>query len=289
MAMSEARRKAPHSAGVIERWVNEYARQQGMVVGRLQRWVWFMIVLAVLDRVRDEAGEPLFILKGGAAMELRLRLQARTTKDIDTIFRESTESMLERLDEALQAGWNDFTFERTPPEPIKNTRSMRLQIKLAYRGRRWGTVPFEVAPAEGEAGDDVEMLDAVAIEQFGLDGPSRVPSLGVRYQIAQKIHACTEPPPDGKQENPRFHDLLDLILLRELVDQDWAGVRSACVDTFKVRDKQPWPPELVIHPSWPQAFAALVAEHSFDITDVHEAARVVREMIARIDAAGDDG
>jgi hypothetical protein len=42
--------------------------------------------------------------------------------------------MLERLDEALQAGWNDFTFERTPPVPIKNTRSMRLQIKLAYRG-----------------------------------------------------------------------------------------------------------------------------------------------------------
>jgi hypothetical protein len=116
----------------------------------------------------------------------------------------------------------------------------------------------------------------------------RVPSLGVRYQIAQKIHACTEPPPDGKQENPRFHDLLDLILLRELVDQDWAGVRSACTDIFKVRGKQPWPPELVIPPSWPEAFAALAAEHGFDINDVQEAARQVREMIARIDVAGDD-
>jgi hypothetical protein len=284
--MSGARRKAPHSASVIERWVNEYAREQGMVVGRLQRWVWFMVVLAVLDRVRNEAGEPLFILKGGAAMELRLRLQARTTKDIDTIFRESTEQMLERLDEALQAGWNDFTFERTPPAPIKNTRSVRLHIKLAYRGRRWGTVLLEVAPAEGEAGDDVEMLDAIAIEQFGLDGPTRVPCLGVRYQMAQKIHACTEPPPNGKEENQRFHDLLDLILLRELVNEDWAGVRAACVDTFKVRDKQPWPPALVIQPSWPQAFAALAAEHGFDITDVHEAGRQVSELIAWIDAAG---
>jgi hypothetical protein len=188
----------------------------------------------------------------------------------------------------MQAGWNDFTFERTPPVRIKNTRSVRLQIKLAYRGRRWGTVPFEVAPAEGEAGDDVEMLDAVGIEQFGLDGPTRVPALGVRYQIAQKIHGCTEPPPDGKQENPRFHDLLDLILLRELVDRDWAGVRSACVDTFKVHGKQPWPPELVIHPSWPEAFAALAAEHGFEVTDVQEAARQIREMIARIDVADDD-
>jgi hypothetical protein len=37
MARSEARRKAPHNVGVIERWVNEYARDQGMAVGRLQR------------------------------------------------------------------------------------------------------------------------------------------------------------------------------------------------------------------------------------------------------------
>jgi Nucleotidyl transferase AbiEii toxin, Type IV TA system len=286
--MSQARRKAPHSTSVIERWINEYAREEGMVVNRLQRWVWFMVVLAVLDRVRGEDGEPLFILKGGAAMELRLRLQARTTQDIDTIFRRSIETMLERLDEALQAGWGEFTFERTPPESIKHTRSVRLKIKLAYRGRRWGTVPFEVAPIEGEAGNDIETVNAIAIDQFGLDGLIRVPCLGVRYQIAQKIHACTEPPIDGKNENPRFHDLLDLIFLRDLVAGDaWPGVRRACVDTFEVRGKHSWPPELIVHASWPQAFVALAVEHGVGITDVDEAARQVREMIARIDTARD--
>lgn len=287
--MAEVRRKAPFSTNVLEKWVNEYAREEGVAVKRLQRWIWFMVVLAVLDGVRDADGEPLFLLKGGAAMELRLQLEARTTKDIDTVFRESMASMLVRLDEGLQAGWGDFTFERTEPEPIKDTRSVRVSIKLSYRGKRWGTVPLEVAPAEGKSGTDIEDLDAIRIGQFGLEGPERVACLGIRYQIAQKIHACTEPPPKGQDENIRFHDPLDLILLRDLVpDVGWPAVRAACIDTFETRAKHAWPPELVVYPSWPASFAALAEEQGFEIIDVEEAVRQVREMIARIDAATGD-
>jgi hypothetical protein len=286
--MAEPVRKPPLSTKVIEKWVSDYAREEGVAVNRLQRWIWFMVVLAVLDRVRDEAGEPLFLLKGGAAMELRLHLQARTTKDIDTVFREAMKSMLERLDEALQNGWGDFSFERTPPEPIKETRSVRLVIKLSYRGKRWGTVQLEVAPAEGGSGDDVDTVDAIGIEQFGLAGPDRISCLGIRYQIAQKIHACTEPPHEGKDENPRFHDTMDLILLRDLVEDDgWRAVRNACIDTFQTRAKHSWPPELIVYPSWPEAFAALAEGQDFPILAVEDAAAQVREMIIRIDAATD--
>lgn len=38
------------------------------------------ILSAVLDRVRDEDGDPLFALKGGGPMELRLGLTARASK-----------------------------------------------------------------------------------------------------------------------------------------------------------------------------------------------------------------
>jgi hypothetical protein len=287
--MAEVRRKAPFSTNVLAKWVNEYARDEGVAIKRLQRWIWFMVVLAVLDGVRDAEGEPLFLLKGGAAMELRLQLEARTTKDIDTVFRESMESMLTRLDEALQAGWGDFTFERAEPEPIEDVHSVRLSIKLSYRGKRWGTVPLEVTPAEGKSGTDIEDLDAIGIGQFGLEGPERIACLGIRYQIAQKIHACTEPPPEGEDENIRFHDLMDLILLRDLVREDgWPAVRAACIDTFETRAKHAWPPELVVYPSWPDSFAALAEEQGFAITDVQEAARQVREMIVRIDGATGD-
>lgn len=286
--MAEARRKAPHSTSVIQKWVGDYARDKGVAASRLQRWIWFMIVLALLDRVRDEQDEPLFLLKGGAAMELRFQLEARTTKDIDTVFREAMPSMLERLDEALQAGFGDFTYERNEPELITDTRSVRLAIKLSYRGKRWGTVQLEVAPAEGRSGDDVETLNAIGIDQFGLEGPERIPCLGIRYQIAQKLHACTAPPLEGRDENLRFHDPIDLILLRGLVAQDgWNAVRLACLDTFQIRGMHSWPPDLVVYPSWPGAFAALAEDQGFDITDVEDAARQVREMIERINAATD--
>lgn len=284
--MADIPRKPPHNVGVIERRVGERARADGVLVARLQRWVQFMVLLAALDRVRDEIGEPLFLLKGGTAMELPLRTQARTTQDLDALFRESAGSMLARLDEALRGGSGEFSFERSAPRPIRETGSVPLEIKLSYRGRRWGTVPFELGPAEGTAGGDVETLAAIELEPFGLAGPERFACLGVSYQIAQKIHACTAPPPPGYRENVRVHDLIDLLLLRDLIAGDgWPAVRRACVDTFEVRGTHAWPPALAVHPSWPQAFTALAAELDFAITDVQEAARQVREMIDRIDRA----
>jgi hypothetical protein len=103
--MSPAR-KPPHNVHVLQRWVGDLAREQGIAPGRVQRWISFMVVAAMLDHARDEDGDPLFLLKGGAAMELRLGLRARATKDYDTAYREATEGMLERLDTALRHGFS---------------------------------------------------------------------------------------------------------------------------------------------------------------------------------------
>jgi hypothetical protein len=46
-----------------------------------------MVVSAVLARMRAVDGTPLFILKGGVAMQLRFEHRARTSADIDMIFR----------------------------------------------------------------------------------------------------------------------------------------------------------------------------------------------------------
>jgi hypothetical protein len=77
-------------------------------------------------------------------------------KDLDTVFRESMEVMLVRLDEALQAGYGDFTFERGEPEHIRETNSQRFDIKLSHRGRRWGTVHAALAVEQGFHISDVE-------------------------------------------------------------------------------------------------------------------------------------
>lgn len=286
MAAEKPKRKAPFNTSVLERWVGAYARETEIAPKRLNRWIQFMVLLAALEPLRDEKDKPLFVLKGGVAMELRLGLEARTTKDLDTVFRESMDEMLARLDEALRAGYGDFTFERTEAERVGETNSQRLKVMLSYRGRRWGTVQLEIAPAEGKSLEDVDSVEAIGIDDFGLDGPEDVPCLTIRYQIAQKLHACTEPPPEGKDENPRFHDLIDLLLLRPLIPGDGlAAVRAACIDTFTVRDEHDWPPELVVYPSWAEAYERLAIEQDFAVTDVEEAAAQVRDLITEIDAS----
>ena len=54
----------------------------------LRRWLGFMIVAGMLDAARHaDDGEPLFLVKGGVAMELRMNTGARAPKDLDTAFR----------------------------------------------------------------------------------------------------------------------------------------------------------------------------------------------------------
>ena len=80
-----AGRKPPHNVQVLQRWVGELARDDGIAPARLQRWISFMVVAGLLEHARDEQLDPLFVLKGGAAMELRLGLRARATSDVEHI------------------------------------------------------------------------------------------------------------------------------------------------------------------------------------------------------------
>lgn len=217
-------------------------------------------------------------------MEVRLRLRARTTKDLDAVFRGPFEDWLEALDDALAEDIGGFTYSRDAPEKIRNTNSSRVNVVLDYKGRRWGKVRLEVAPVEVSSVLDIDQVAPFDIGRFGLRAPGQVSVVGLPYLIAQKLHACTEVFKNG--ENARVHDLMDLLLARELLAPgDLRRVREACVAIFENRKKQAWPPELTVYPSWGETFARLTGEEGFPISDVEEGAAAVRELIGEIDAA----
>jgi hypothetical protein len=283
--MSSKPLRPPGNLSHLQRLANSAAREAEMPVGRYQRWINTHIISAVLDRVRDEDGEPLFTLKGGAAMELRLGVSARASKDYDAAFRARADDMLDALDRALAEDWHGFQLQHTEPELIRDTTSLRMSIRLAYKGRPWGTVQLEVAPAEGETGQEVDRVPARPLDPLQIEGPERIACVSVRYQIAQKIHACTEIYPDGR-ENDRFRDLIDLQLLRELLDRDGlSAVRSACDEIFTLRAKHVWPPEVTVWPSWVDGFAAMARDVAFYTEDVEVAAADLRAFVAEINAA----
>jgi hypothetical protein len=274
--------KPPFNVSVLERWLTEASQQTGIAAGRLRRWLGFMIVAAMLDQARHSDGEPLFLVKGGVAMELRVDSDARATKDLDTAFRESMEAVADHLDPALRTGHGDFTATRTEIEPVRDTGAVRCDIKLAYRGKSVITVKMEVAAVEGGMGDEMDHVPAKSLDHVGLTGPETVPCVAVRWQIAQKLHACTETFEHG--ENDRFRDLIDLQLLAGLVDDDeWPDVKAACIEVFEGRAKHAWPPILTVPPSWAEGYRALAEATAFSVIDVEDAAGAVRQMIEQID------
>jgi hypothetical protein len=276
-------KKLPGDVSHLQRLIGDYAPDRGMPPARLQRWLNAMIVTAVLDRVRDGDGEPVFLLKGGLAMELRLQLRARATGDYDAAFRARTEEVIDHLDKALAAPWNNFNLTRDAPETIPNTKAVRVRLRLSYKDRTWGSVQLEMAPVEGEMGRELDRVKAMSLDPLQVPLPEAANCVSLRYQVAQKLHACTEVFEYGR-ENDRFRDVMDILLVEDwLYDVGLARVREACVDIFTVRDKHTWPSTVTVYDSWRIPFAELARENGFTPTDVDEAAAALTALIAAIE------
>ena len=280
--------KPPATSRILDRWISDKARADGVAVDRARRSLSFMVVSAALSQLIDEAGVPLFMLKGGVAMELRFGLRARASKDYDTAFRQEMTHLEVVLDAAQRHPVGKFVVSAGPARPIGPTGALRILLTIRYGTQPWGKVTLEVSAIEGGAGRAEEIdyrKPSPAFSMFGIEETQTdVPCLPVRWQMAQKLHACTEIL--GHKENARFWDLFDLLLLEELVADDaWGDLRAACEEVFSLRGKHSWPPTVTVSPGWLAPYADLAEKAEFPITDVHAAADAVTAIIARIAAA----
>ena len=280
--------KAPATSRVLDRWISDKARADGAAVDRARLSLSFMVVSAALSKIVDEDGVPLFILKGGVAMELRFGLRARASKDYDTAFRQELARLEAALETAPQHPVGKFVVSAGPATTIGPTAALQITLTLRYGTQPWGKVKLEVSAVEGGSGRAEEIDYRKPSPEFSVFGieeaQADVPCLPVRYQIAQKLHACTDIL--THKENERFQDLLDLLLLKELLnDEAWRGVRAACEEVFSLRGKHPWPPTVTVFPGWPAPYASLAEKVAFPITDIYVAAGAVTAMIARIATA----
>lgn len=66
-----------------------------------------MTLIGALDRVRADE-QSRFLVKGGVSMELRLGLGARSTQDLDIVFRGRTAELLDALEEAFEHPYSGF-------------------------------------------------------------------------------------------------------------------------------------------------------------------------------------
>ena len=264
----------------LEQLIGRYSRDEAVAADRVRRWVSTMALLGALERAAPDRAQPRFVLKGGVAIELRVRTGARATKDVDVVFRGDSGKLLDALDDAFAEPYCDFAFRRGAPAD-HGPHAQRFDVRLSYQTRAWATVRLEVSGPEVGA-DEPEYVDAISLEDFRLSGPRVIACLPLRFQIAQKLHAVSERPVD--RPNDRFRDLVDLLVLRELID-DLSALRLACETTFATRATHAWPPSLEAPASWRVGYARLAGEVDLDVIDVDAAAGEVRAFIAAIVAS----
>jgi hypothetical protein len=269
----------PQTRTALEQLVGRYSKHYQVPQGRIRNWISFMVLAGALERVRNESGATAFVVKGGVALELRLRLRARATRDFDAVFRDQCGEMSQILDLALGQPYGDFQFARRGEIRELGGKAKRIEVRVQYRGKSWATVQLEVSAAAGRE-IEAERIPATDLSELGLDGPEFIHCLSARFQIAQKIHAVTTPARENRP-NDRYRDLVDLWLLRHIGIHP-GEVRAACEDVFRVREMHPWPPDLHVPEHWATPFARLAGEVGLPTADVEEAASSLRDWIAVI-------
>lgn len=274
-------------AKALSKAARGFAAEHGVAEARVRQWISYMALGGALANAGSyegvEGAPPKFAIKGGVALELRLRDRARATRDLDIVVNHPTAELVRELEEALTMPYEGFTFRRKGEPHGMPNGAVRLNVAVDYYGAAWGTVQMDLARFES-GGTEIDLVDALPLATLGVRGPDQLPCLSLRYHIAQKIHGMTQPPTVERQ-NDRFRDLVDLLLLEPLV-QDYAALEVACRDVFAFRSTHPWPPLIAPPPEWTAPFAALGTEVGLERVELNEAAQRMTQFMSRIVGAG---
>lgn len=247
--------------------------------GSLRRQVTMAIV--VVGQMLPEGA-----VKGGTAMALRYgRAEARFTQDLDAARVHPLTDFLDDFEVALNQGWAGFTgrvVDRRPPRPPGIPAAYVMQpfdVKLDYLGRSWRTVKFELGHNEIDDAVEPELrIAADLVELFtdlGLPAPGPIPVMRADHQVAQKLHAVSEPGSD------RVRDLVDLQLLGQREELDLAQLKSTCLRLFDYRRLHPWPPSVEVGVGWDGLYEAAI-EGIDVLPDIGDAVAWTNDLIRRI-------
>jgi hypothetical protein len=195
-----------------------------------------------------------------------------------------------------------LTLRRGPVQvintPTRVIKPRRFDLILELRGVTWRRIQFEIAPDEAGIGETSEAVEPAPLDRFGLPDTDALVGIAMRFQIAQKLHAVSDPhdPPISVNDRPR--DIPDLLLLRDLVRETGAPtlyeIREASTAVFDSRAAEAiqlgrppryWPPVLVAHPHWVDDYRRAAASAGLDLT-LDEATYQANAWIAEIAAVG---
>lgn len=272
--------KRPNSRRNLDIAIDRLCMSSGDEPGRVKRLLASVIVGQMLP---DGAA------KGGNSLKVRFGKDAtRFSRDLDTARVSSLDDYISSLEDSLATGWCGFSGSIIPREPaapkgIPTAYVMRpFEVKLAYNGKSWMTLPLEVGHNEIGDADDPDMITsleaATIMKELGFPEPGPIPCMKLEHQIAQKLHAVSSP---GSE---RAHDLIDLQIAVSNGEIDYAKTRAVCTRLFAYRAEQEWPPEISKGEGWDSLYASQ-ADGLDVLSTVDDAVTWANNLVARIDSS----
>jgi predicted nucleotidyltransferase component of viral defense system len=252
----------------LETRLKTTAQTEGIDLQRLRRQVSFDRLLA---RFFSEGNTP-WLLKGGYAMELRLRT-ARTTKDLDLSVPVGATSewrgrVLEHLQTSVAGDLKDF-FVFTIGQPMMDLDAApeggaRYPVTASLAGKVFTKFHLDVGMGDA-AIQPTELLEGRNWLGFAGINPTKFVAISKEQQFAEKLHAYTLPRLEGT--NSRVKDVVDMALLLRLGTLDRERLWEAIRTTFALRKTHPLPGLLPEPPaSWEIPYRAMAADCSLDWT-----------------------
>ncbi len=236
------------------RLLNQARAEPSLPLVRLRKAIAFEALLRRLLRDRPN----YWLLKGGFALQLRLGLRTRTTKDIDLRAAGSVDQAEQNLRDAVQHDLDDFfTFEigaGTTELMGAPGGGRRIPVRAVLAGRRFEEFHVDLGCGDPVVGSVQTAAGHPVLEVLGYPVIA-LPLYPLATTVAEKLHAYTLP---RLTMNMRVRDLVDLALIMDTCDFDSRELRRACEATFQTRSTHTWPPTFESPPpSWKQSYQRL--------------------------------
>jgi hypothetical protein len=264
----------------LEARLRKRAEELGVPISTLQ--LKFVIERLLARLFREES--PPWLLKGGFALDLRFRPQARTTKDIDLsvalvagVEGPVSAAMRDRLQAAADIDLGDHLVFRigAPKKELTNAPKGggRYPCEAVLVGKTYAKFHIDVGVGDAVVGEP-ERLTGDDLLAFAGIARARVLAIPKPQQFAEKVHAYTFP--WSGRLNTRTKDLVDLVLLLERGLGEVTRIREALKATFSTRGTHALPAALSPPPeAWKDEFVGMASEAKISTTDYLEAFRIL--------------
>lgn len=276
-------------AALDQRLLDEASRT-GRDIARLRRRV---VVERLLVRFAS-AEEGQWVLKGGVALEVRLRDRARRTKDIDLARRDpdgevgGEEEVRRLLVEVIQtdpqgdlfefrlAGFRPMRIEGIPGDVFRASIDCRLD------GRTFDRATIDVVTRTSEV-QRLERIRLPGTMAFAELPTVEIIAIDMNQHFAEKLHAMIRQ--YGDRQSTRVKDLIDLVLFIETGLEPNGELVRVVAEVFATRGSAelreiPDPPV-----DWDARYAELAEELALSVGTIQGAMALLREFWSQANSA----